>query len=760
MSSTSSLSFAWNPWSIAIAILAVLITLVVSAIACHRSRWRRSTVTLEWFRLAIVSFAAVLLGGPERVQQFVPDQRPVVAVLWDDSGSMETRDTDNAKTRREAIEKLTQTDTWQSVSQRADVVIESFSDADRKSDAANQVQPISNSAETASNQSGTNLASPLLGAASSHDHLLAVVLASDGDWNQGDAPVQAAARLRSAGVPVFAFPVGSETRLPDLDLISFDVPTFAVAGKPVRIPLTIESSLPRDHAATLTMETSTGETITHDLRIAAMGRTNDSIEWEPEQLGDVTLTLTLPKQADETIADNNQFSAPISVREEKLKVLVIESLPRWEYRYLRNALSRDPGIEVSCLLFHPGLDKRGGGNTDYIKEFPATKDELADYDVVFVGDVGIDDGQLTTQQCEWIKGLVEQQASGLVFLPGWQGRQFGLLETELADLMPVELDAAQPEGWGSRTPQHFELTQLGRRSLLTKLADTADENLEVWNNLPGFQWYAPVVAAKPGTETLSVHQEMSNRFGRLPLLVTRTYGAGKVLFMGTDGAWRWRKGVEDRYHYRFWGQVVRWMAYRRNMASGDTMRLYYSPEQPQVRKTITLSANVMEASGEPLSNGDVALRVVPPSAQQNLSRQNPTMQNSARHRLVRFQSTGDQWGAFSGTFTPTEPGEHQLTLFCKETGDSLETTVFVQGAALEQVGKPARPEVLAEIARVSRGQVMSIDRIDDVAALLAAMPDPPPSVRRMAIWSHPVVVAMLVALLAVFWVGRKVSGLI
>lgn len=756
MSSTSSLSFAWNPWSIAIAILAVLITLVVSAIACHRSRWRRSTVTLEWFRLAIVSIAAVLLGGPEWVQQFVPDQRPVVAVLWDDSGSMETRDTDNAKTRRETIEKLTQADTWQSVSQRADVVIESFSDADRKSDAATKtggsrhVQPISNSMDTITEQAGTNLASPLLGVASSHDHLLAVVLASDGDWNQGDAPVQAAARLRSAGVPVFAFPVGSETRLPDLDLISFDVPTFAVAGKPVRIPLTIESSLPRDHAATLTMETSTGETITHDLRIAAMGRTNDSIEWEPEQLGDVTLTLTLPKQADETIADNNQFSAPISVREEKLQVLVIESLPRWEYRYLRNALSRDPGIEVSCLLFHPGLDKRGGGNRDYIKEFPATKDELADYDVVFVGDVGIDDGQLTTQQCEWIKGLVEQQASGLVFLPGWQGRQFGLLETELADLMPVELDAAQPEGWGSRTPQHFELTQLGRRSLLTKLADTADENLEVWNNLPGFQWYAPVVAAKPGTETLCVHQEMSNRFGRLPLLVTRTYGAGKVLFMGTDGAWRWRKGVEDRYHYRFWGQVVRWMAYRRNMASGDTMRLYYSPEQPQVRKTITLSANVMEASGEPLSDGDVALRVVPPSAQQN----------SARQRLVRFQSTGDQWGAFSGTFTPTEPGEHQLTLFCKETGDSLETTVFVQGAALEQVGKPARPEVLAEIARVSRGQVMSIDRIDDVAALLAAMPDPPPSVRRMAIWSHPVVVAMLVALLSVFWVGRKISGLI
>ena len=55
--------------------------------------------------------------------------------------------------------------------------------------------------------------------------------------------------------------------------------------------------------------------------------------------------------------DNNKLSAPISIREEKLRVLVVESYPRWEYRYLRNALSRDPGVELSCLLFHPGLSQ-------------------------------------------------------------------------------------------------------------------------------------------------------------------------------------------------------------------------------------------------------------------------------------------------------------------------------------------------------------------------------------------------------------------
>src|SRR5204862_1542199 len=174
---------------------------------------------------------------------------------------------------------------------------------------------------------------------------------------------------------------------------------------------------------------------------------------------------------------------------------------------------------------------------------------------------------------------------------------------------------------------------------LTNLADTQDNNLEVWEDLPGFQWYAPVVRAKGGTDVLAVHKDASNEYGRLPLLVTRTFGAGKVLFMGTDGAWRWRKGVEDKYHYRFWGQVVRWMAYQRKMAKGETMRLYYSPDQPQLHRTVTLNATVMERGGEPLAKGDVIARIDAPSG---------------KTETIRLAQHGDEWGAFSGQYEAQE----------------------------------------------------------------------------------------------------------
>src|SRR4029079_1684917 len=131
-------------------------------------------------------------------------------------------------------------------------------------------------------------------------------------------------------VPVFSVPVGSPERLPDVELLSLDAPTFAVAGKSVRIPFSIESTLPREYVTTVTLKASNGDEVTKDVHIAPQGRTSDAIVWKPKESGNFTVTLDVPKHADEAIPDNNRLTSPISIREEKLRVLVVESLPRWE----------------------------------------------------------------------------------------------------------------------------------------------------------------------------------------------------------------------------------------------------------------------------------------------------------------------------------------------------------------------------------------------------------------------------------------------
>ena len=730
MTTVSNLTFMTTPASVVLSVVVVLATAALGVYAWHRSGYRPAQGFQEFLRVLIVAVIAVLFNQPEWVEEYRPEERPKIVVLWDNTRSMETRDvsaeetsTRDTMTRLDSIHPLTETETWRKLEQRFDVIVQSLSE----------------------DKSETNLHDALAELPERMSNLIGVVLVSDGDWNAGPPPIEAASGLRLKEIPVFTVVAGSSSRLPDVELMNVDLPTFGIASKIVRVPFTIESSLPREYVTTVKMTTSSGETLTKDVRVAPMGRTTDYLAWKPLTEGDFTVTLDVPLHSDETIVDNNSRTAPIAIRQEKLKVLIVESYPRWEYRYLRNALSRDPGVEVSCLLFHPGLSKPGGGSSDYIKQFPTGIEELAVFDVVFLGDVGLDDGQLTVEQCRLIKGLVEQQASGLILMPGWQGRQLSLIESELADLYPVLLDPLQEGGWGSRTPAQMELTERGRRSLLTKLAETQEENVQVWETLPGFQWYAAVKRAKAGTDVLAVHDSMSNEFGRLPLLVTRTFGAGKVLFMGTDGAWRWRKGVEDKYHYRFWGQVIRWMAYQRNMAKGETMRLFYTPEQPEIGQTMALTAHVMEPNGEPVTQGEVFARI---------------SSTSGSVETVRFTPEGNEWGVFHGQFTPTESGEYNLRLSCKQTGASLETKFFVQGREIEQIGKPARPEVLEEIARVTNAEMVRPQEIDEIVQSLANRPLPPMSVRRLQLWSHPIPAAIVILLLSVFWIWRKTTGLI
>jgi hypothetical protein len=726
-----SLVFTPSPISVTISVAFVAIIAALSWTAWQRSGFRRTIGTLEGLRLFIAAGIALTLNEPEWRQVFKPETKPALVILTDKSRSMETRDVVDptnpaaeARSRAELAQPLSDPAAWQSLAARMDVVVEPFSSGE---------QPP---------EEGTNLNAALAQAAEKHPHLAAVVLVTDGDWNSGGAPSQAATRLRMREVPVFPVALGAESRLPDVAVTAFEVPTFAVAGKPLRVPFTIESSLPREEAATIEMKASTGEVISKQVVIPAMGRLQDVLTWKPDKPGELTLKLTVPRTGAERFLENNSMEAPLSVRKEQLHVLLIDSYPRWEYRYLRNALERDPGVSVKCLLFQPDLGEVGAGR-DYLKAFPKDE-ELTAFDVVFVGDVGVEKGQLTAEQCAAVQKLVRDQAAGLVFLPGLRGFENSLQSTALGELVPIVWDESQPRGWGTSAAGKFVLTEAGTHSLLTKLEDTDEASARIWQTLPGFQWYAPVLRAKVGSEILATHGTESTRFGRVPLIVTKTFGAGKILFMGTDGAWRWRRGVEDRYHYRFWGQVVRWMAYQRNMTQGEKMRLFYSPDRPQSGAVLTLNANVATPTGEPLRQGNVIAQITAPSG------------HTASVRLL--PAGEDAWGLFTGNFTPSEPGEHRLHLSSAEAGTALDATISVQGTSREKLGQPARPEVLREIAQVTRGHVFTNAKPAEVVSAIAALPQASDLERRIPLWAHPLWAGFLTLLLAIFWAGRKAAG--
>jgi hypothetical protein len=232
---------------------------------------------------------------------------------------------------------------------------------------------------------------------------------------------------------------------------------------------------------------------------------------------------------------------------------------------------------------------------------------------------------------------------------------------------------------------------------------------------------------------------------RAPLLVTRSYGTGKVLFMGTDSAWRWRKGVEDKYHYRFWGQVARWMAYQRQMAEGDSLRMFYTPDRPTTGNVVTLHATVLSADGAPLSDTKVEAEVTTPEGEQ---------------LRLQFQAEGKDWGLYTARFSPERPGSYAIALHCRETAAVLRTQLQVVGAEREVIGRPMRLDVLAELSQVTRGELLTPERLGEIADLVLELPAVEPIVRRQQIWASPWWAATLMTLLAIFWSGRKMIGAI
>lgn len=732
------LTFQTTPLTLAIGLLALIAVGWFCVLSWRRGPHKRRNAVLEGMRFLLALTVVLLLWKPQWRTILTPDEKPQIAILWDDSKSMQTvdavlppvlSDQGGAVSRAEWVKSALASPLWEPLT----------------AGGLNELKTLAFATPDDENAalSGTDLESPISDLLEKPSNLRAVVMLSDGDNNLGEPPVVAAQKLRIRGVPLFSIPVGSPVRLPDLDLRSVSAPAYGIVGENVQIPFTIRSSLDRQVRTVVRLRDENGREVSKDIVIPPQAETYESILWRLESEGSTTLGLSIPVAEGEWNQKNNSQKFTIAGKPEKIRVLVVESLPRWEYRYLRNALSRDPGVELSCLLFHRDIGM--GGGPDYISAFPEKPEELAKYDVIFLGDVGINNSQLTPEQCRMIRGLVENQASGVIFMPGSQGNQFSLLDTALSDLMPVILDDMKKQGMSESVASPLTLTSEGRGSLLTMLGENEEQNPEIWRRLPGFFWHAPVIKAKAGTEVLATHGNRRGKFGPVPLLVTKPAGNGKVLFMGIDSAWRWRRGVEDLYHYRFWGQVARWMSYQRNMAAGQRVRLFYTPERPEPGSNVTLNANAFDANGAPLQEGTVLVDITSPDG---------------RAQRIELRKNDSAWGAFSGRFKLDLPGEWKLRAVASEAeNEPLETSIIAQGSELEKPGQPSRPEVLEEMSRVSRGRMIQASQLAEIVKEIQALPEPRPLESRIPLWSQWIVITLVILWSGLFWAGRKWNGM-
>jgi hypothetical protein len=397
----------------------------------------------------------------------------------------------------------------------------------------------------------------------------AIVLFTDGQTTEGEPLSKAAALAAKKGVPIFAVGLGSAEPARDIELTELLVDDVVFVDDTVRFQAKLQArGFEGEKVIVRLKELEPGSRDPKTARELEKVEVDAPANGQPKRVelvhhpkttGERTYILEADKKPRELQIENNLIERMVTVRKEKLKVLFVDSEPRYEFRYLKNYLERDETIDLNIVLL--SSDPAYSQQDRYaLPTFPAAKDDLFGYDVVLFGDA--DTSFLSQSQMQNLVEFVTEQGGGVLFIAGELFNPLSYRGTPLELLLPIELaDARNPTAVGtSITSFRPELTLEGRSSPIFRFGDSEASSIEIWQKLPDLFWYLEAPRKKPAALVLAEHPTAIGSDGKLPLVLYQFVGAGKSMFHAFDDTWRWRFRAGDRYFGRFWVQTIRFMA--------------------------------------------------------------------------------------------------------------------------------------------------------------------------------------------------------
>jgi len=474
--------------------------------------------------------------------------------------------------------------------------------------------------------------------------------------------------------------------------------------------------------------------------------------------GEYTLEAKVEADPDELTADNNRAVRRVRVIDERIRVLYVEGYPRWEYRYLKNALVRDRHMEVQCFLTSadPGFVQESSPGVAPLRTLPPPE-ELAKYHVVIIGDVkpeardrrGVPvfyEGAL-----EVLKESIKERGNGLLMLSGSQAAPRLYANTPVADILPIEIDESAFVSGDYRRAFRPNLTREGRKSPLLQLEADDRLNRELWDRrLQGFYWYAQSGKPKPQAHVLAVHPTARNQHGPYPLFAWHRYGAGTVFWLGIDETWRWRAEVGDKYPYRFYGQILRFLSLQSFTRS---KRFYITTDKTKydVGEEVRVRAEVRDEQARASSGASAKQKIL------------VDLPNGDSQTIVLSGLEGEP-GKFEAVYKPVQTGPYRLYV---EPGDRFgaeeiaERVFEVELPRLELQEPRMDKEGLERVAAESGGQFLRLDGLSAIPADLPSLSEPI-LVRKEEeeLWDKPWVFGLFLALILIEWIGRKFCRLL
>lgn len=433
----------------------------------------------------------------------------------------------------------------------------------------------------------------------------------------------------------------------------------------------------------------------------------------------------------------------VGVTTRRQRVLLLDGRSRWETRYLRNALERDPRWEVDAFLMKPRQAPEWFAQQSDPRPFPRSAEDWLDYDLVITGEVEPSaDG---VQSLRLLREAVERGGTGWVVIDG-QRDTWGRAEfAGLRDLLPVQRQPVRGLEQVGAAWQPVVEDQASDLGALTLGDGTPGASQATWDRLPGLVNVVPV-RLLPGAETLV---EAVRGITHRPLISTRIYGGGRVVHLASDETWRWRYEVADEIHQRLWNQLARFamripFSVRNDYAALDSGDVTVAAGQP-----VAVRALLKDSSGLPAEATLV---------------QAVAVRDGQAVSSVSLVADPVFPGLFRGQWDALPPGTYAIRL--QATGFpaealALETSVqVVAPPAAESIDVTRDESMLRQLAERTGGRYVPEERAAEMWDLIELERTGRVVETVNELWQSGWWLAVVMGLLGAEWWLRKKAGLI
>ncbi len=518
-------------------------------------------VSIWALQTALAALLLFMVWHPALSVSTLKPQQNIVAVVVDDSASMTTNDENS--TRKEAAEKILNGGLLKSLQEKFQVRLYRMSDHAERIDKLEQL-----TADAKATHIGETLKE--VAADASNLPVGAMVLLSDGSDNTGGVDLETLAEIRRQRIPVHTIGLGRETMSHDVEISNVDVAARALPESRLAATVSFHQHGYTGQKAKITLREGSKVVASQDVTLKGEGTEQvETVLFNAGDAGVKTIEASIEPFPNEENPRNNRVTRLVNVDPRKPRILYMEGEPRWEFKFLRRAVEDDKYLDVFTILrtapnkLYRQEQKDGGkqGLTDpnELKDgFPSKVEDLFGFDGVIFGSV--DAPYLTKNQQEMLKQFVDRRGGGVLFLGGKDSlADGGWAKSAAADILPTTLP--DRKNTYSFAGADVELTPEGRDSLITRIEEDPNKNMERWKKLPYIRTFEDPGDPKLGAVVLANFIPREGGGAKRPLLVTMNYGRGRTAIFATGGSWRWQmlQPLADMSHEMFYRQLLRWI---------------------------------------------------------------------------------------------------------------------------------------------------------------------------------------------------------